>query len=107
MEQKNKSGKRYDRQFKEDAVRHLISSGESVSEIARNLGTTPYSLNRWKAKYLEEADKAGAGAGRKPSEVDAENRSLRKELARVTEEREILKKALVFFGQESQRDSRS
>ena len=88
-------------------MRHLITSGGSVSEVARELGATSYSLGRWKAKYLEEADKAATGSGRKPSEVEAENRSLRKELARVTEQREILKKALVFFGQESERGSRS
>ena len=100
-------GRRYDRQFKEDAVKHLISSGESMAQVAGELGVSTFSLKRWKEKYLSEADKAAGGTGPKPSELEAENRKLRRELARVTEQREILKKAVIFFGQENEKDTRS
>ena len=99
--------RRYDRQFKEDAVKHLMSSGQSLAQVSQELGVSSWSLSRWKAKYLQQADKAAEGVGPKPSELEAENRRLRRELARVTEQREILKKAVVFFGQESQKDMRS
>ena len=97
-------GKRYSQEFKDDAVRHWIKSGQSADEVARGLGVTTWSLRRWKAQKLHEMDgNAAAGAEMKPSEREAEIRRLRKELRETQEQREILKKAVIFFGQDSQR----
>ena len=98
-------GKRYSQEFKDDAVRHWIKSGKSADEVARGLGVTTWSLRRWKSQALKEMDgKAlSEGASMKPSEMEAEIRRLRKELRETQEQREILKKAVIFFGQDSQR----
>src|SRR5215210_2413729 len=41
-----KSGRRYDREFKENAVA-LVQSGRSATQVARDLGVSTWSLNRW------------------------------------------------------------
>ena len=97
-------GKRYSQEFKDGAFRHWIKSGNSADEVARGLGVTTWSLRRWKAEALKAMDgKAAPGAEMKPSEMEAELRRLRKELWETREQRDILKKAVILFGQESQR----
>jgi transposase-like protein len=73
------TGKRYDKQFKTDAVRHWIKSGKSVEEVAASLGISTWSLRRWKSEALKEMDgpAEALGAERKPSEMEEEIRRLR------------------------------
>lgn len=71
--------------FKRDAVRALIEHGHPVTEVSRRLGVSAHSLYEWKKKYA-------AGVGQK-----AEIERLQADLARVTEERDILKKAAAYF----------
>ena len=47
MEIRSKSGRRYDREFKENAVA-LVRSGRSKTEVARDLGVSMWSLGRWR-----------------------------------------------------------
>ena len=103
------NGKRYSEEFKNDAVRHWIESGKSAEEVAGELGVSVWSLRRWKTVYLKKLDGKPEkdSAQMKPSEMEAEIRRLRKELRHVEEQREILKKAVIFFGQDSERNSRS
>jgi transposase len=105
METDAMKGKRYSQEFKDDAVRHWIKSGKSADEVARGLGVTTWSLRRWKTQALKEMDGKAPldGATMKPSEMEVEIRRLRKELRETQEQREILKKAVIFFGQDSQR----
>ncbi|WP_454611407.1 IS3 family transposase [Labrenzia sp. MBR-25] len=72
--------------FKRDAVAQITERGYPVSEVSKRLGVSAHSLYAWKKKFAKPAD---------PGEVDqaAEIRRLKQELARVTEERDILKKA--------------
>ena len=86
------SNKRYTEEFKIEAVRQIVDRGYSVAETARRLGTTTHSLYAWKKKYGPDAAKHLA-----KTESDQEIRRLKKELRRVTEERDILKKAAVYF----------
>ena len=91
------SSKRYTDEFKIEAVKQITERGYSVQEVASRLGTTTHSLYAWLKKY-------GQGS-RKAVELDdqqAEIRRLRNELKRVTEERDILKKATAYFAKESQ-----
>ena len=86
------SNKRYTEEFKIEAVRQIVDRGYSVAETARRLGTTTHSLYAWKKKYGPDSAEHLA-----KTESDQEIRRLKKELRRVTEERDILKKAAVYF----------
>ncbi len=92
--------KRYDREFKLSAVKLVLDSGRSVVSIAAELGISENALFIWKKKYLEDASNAFPGKGRMKPEEE-ENRRLKKELAHVTMERDILKKAVAFFAKET------
>jgi transposase len=100
MEQdKVKKSRRYfDQQFKVDAVRLLTESGKPASEVARNLGINRNQLDRWKRQLLGKNSPQAAfpGNGINGGEKK-ELEELRRELARVKEEREILKKAMAVF----------
>ncbi len=86
------SSKRYTEEFKVAAVRQVTERGYCVSEVAARLGTTTHSLYTWLRHY-------GVGLGSQPelNEHQVENRRLKAELKRVTEERDILKKAAAYF----------
>ena len=90
-------------EFKKDAVAfYQEHKGEfSVERVAKDLGISPSALNRWKA---DSRYQGGSPAKVKPnttlSDIEEENKRLRKENTRLKEEREILKKAATFFAQE-------
>jgi transposase len=86
----------YSREFKEDAVRLAEEPGRSGHQVALELGISPSVLNRWRKQLESNGAEAFPGKGRL-SAPDEEVRRLSRELARVTEEREILKKALAIF----------
>ena len=91
-----KQRKRYDKQFKVDAVSLVINGGRTVSEAARDLGINANVLHRWKRELTLEQSEAFPGKGRLGPQEE-ELRRLRRELEQVKEDREILKKALAFF----------
>jgi transposase len=98
MEQEKRTRRHFDQQFKVDAVRLLSESGKSVAEVARELGIGRSELQRWK-KQLQSGrspEHVFPGNG-KVSPEKKELEDLRRELARVKEEREILKKAMAVF----------
>ena len=84
-------GKRYTDEFKQEAVKQVSERGYSVADVAQRLGTTTHSLYAWKNKYGEvsprQADK---------TDLEVENARLKADLRRMTEERDILKKAADF-----------
>ena len=86
------SSKRYTEEFKIEAVHQIVDRGYSVAEVAQRLGTTTHSLYAWKQKYGPDA-----AEHQEKAESEQEVRRLKKELRRVTEERDILKKAAVYF----------
>jgi len=90
------SGKRYTDEFKIEAVRQITERGHKVAEVASRLGVTTHSLYSWVRKY-------GKPPAAQQSELaqNAEVRRLRAELKRVTEERDILKKAAAYFAKTS------
>ncbi len=91
-----KKRKRYDRAFKVEAVRLVREEGRSVASVARDLGIGENLLHRWKQQFVQQGDTAFVGPGNLSSE-QAELRRLRRQLADVTEERDILKKAISVF----------
>lgn len=88
--------KQYDRAFKVEAVRLAKEEGRTLSGVARELGITENLLHRWKKQLAEQGDAAFVGTGKQTPE-QAELQRLRRELADVTEERDILKKAIAVF----------
>jgi transposase len=90
------SAKRYTEEFKVEAVKQITERGRPVAEVADRLGVTTHSLYQWRKRYsLPAAERAAA------SDQQAEVRRLKAELKRVTEERDILKKAAAYFAKVS------
>jgi len=85
----------FSREFKWDAVQLVTERGMPVGKVARELDIHPNLLHSWRRTFLVKGDKAFTGKGRIVPEK-AEIRRLRKELKKVREERDILKKALAF-----------
>jgi transposase len=93
MEEK-KPRRRFDLQFKLDAVRLMSEGGRTVAQVARDLGISGSLLRRWRERFGEHPAK---GNGTAASADNAELEKALRELALVKEEREILKKALAVF----------
>jgi len=90
-------GIRFTEEFKRDAVAQVVDRGYAVIEVAKRLGISTKSLYTWKTQFSKPAKVLSDEAA-----LAAELRQARKELARVTEERNILKKATAYFARESQ-----
>jgi len=86
--------KRYNEALKKAAVENWIKSGKPGTVIAAELGVSYPSLKDWKARYSGTAVPAR-------DTLEAENRALKRELARVSEQRDILKKTLGIFTEPS------
>jgi transposase len=82
----------YDAEFKRSCVEHCRRQAGDVKRAARELGVNYWTLRGW----MGEASETGAVGARERTveELEAENRRLKAELERVTEQREILKKSL-------------
>ena len=96
MSEDVKHRRKYDREFKVQAVKLSLESGKSVKEVAEDLGICTGNLTRWRREYREDSENAFPGMGKLKPE-DEELRKLRKENADLKEERDILKKALAIF----------
>jgi transposase len=92
--------KKYTEEYKQEAVSLVRSSDVPVSQIARELGLNPNILTRWCREAADETIAAFKGQG-KPR--DEEMTALKRELARITKERDFLKEAAAFFAKESKR----
>ena len=82
----------YSDDFKRDAVAQITERGYPVAEVSERLGVSPHSLYAWKKKFSEPVG---------GNDKDAEIRRLKRELSRVTEERDILKKATAYFARDA------
>lgn len=92
--------RRFTGEFKEEAVRLVLHGGRPLAQVARELGVHGNMLRKWKAAVATDSG-AGTGTVSGHFTLAEENRLLRSELARVQEERDILKKATAFFARES------
>jgi transposase len=90
---------RYSAEFKYEAVGQVLERGYSVKEVANNLGISVHSLYIWIKKDLRNKDSNKSTT--QDQELSTENARLKAELKRVTEERDILKKAAVYFANQS------
>jgi transposase len=90
----------YPEQFKRDAVALVRSSEKSIPRIADELGVSPQSLRNWVKQTQLDAGERRDGL---TSEEREELRRLRRDVRRLEQERDILKKAAAFFATESER----
>lgn len=95
------SSKRYPEEFKIEAIKQISERGYKPSDVAKRLGVSTKSLSDWQKKY---------GCSNKHQQTivsqQEELKRLKLDLRRVTEERDILKEAAVFFAGESKKNTR-
>lgn len=91
---------RYSREFKLEAVRLLELGQKPAAQLALELGIRRGLLYKWQRDLRGKGDEAFRGQGRKPRDQQSELARLRSELKKVTEERDILKKAAAYFAKE-------
>lgn len=91
--------KHFTREFKLEAVRLLESGHKPAADLARELGVRRNQLYKWQAQLQSKGSEAFPGSGRRTQQAD-EIARLQRELERVTEERDILKKAAAYFAKE-------
>ena len=84
----------FTREFKAQAVKRLLDDGKGLSEVATELGIGTGQLSQWRTEPLA-AGSAEALAARKAEQ--AETQRLKREVKRLEEEVEILRKAAAFF----------
>jgi len=95
-------GTRYPDEFKIQAVKQVTEGGFKIKDVAERLGVTTKSLHNWINKF-DSSPHQHATIDNQQDEI----RKLKAELKRVTEERNILKEAAVYFAGESKKSTRS
>jgi transposase len=88
--------RKYSKEFKEEAVSLVTVQGLSIAQAGRDLGINSNILHRWKQEMEQHAERAFPGNG---LPIEQELIALRREVTTLKREREILKKATIFFAQ--------
>lgn len=94
---------KYPEQFRQDAVELVRSSGRTLRDVGRELGVNHETLRNWvnAAKRAEQQSVAGRGSDEQVSADEREElRRLRKKVAELELEKEILRKAAQYFAKE-------
>jgi transposase len=86
--------KRYTDEFKRSVVDHWLTSGKTAQEVAQEFGVKAWNLTDWKRHYGITAKPVDSPIPQTPEEMNREIRQLRKELVRITMQRDILKKTM-------------
>lgn len=90
--------KKYSDEFKREAVGLIRQPGSKVTQVAADIGVTATQLFRWRRELDRGDGKAFPGSG---VARDQEMLALKRELAKVTKERDFLRDAAAFFARES------
>ncbi len=98
--QPSRKRKKFTAEYKTEAVRLCNDGTRSIAEVADALGLRTDQLYRWRRAMIDHQRDAFPGNGKLQSR-DEEVHHLRRDLKRVTEERDFLKKATAFFAKES------
>jgi transposase len=86
--------KQYTEEFRRSVVDQFLSSGKTAVEVAREFGVAPWNIRDWKRRYEQQAKPVDGPMPQSPEAMAQEIERLRKELARVTTQRDILKKTM-------------
>ena len=84
--------KRYDREFKREAVRRSFEPGKTAAEVARELDIRVTQLYKWREEFERKQKEAFPGTGRNTPNNELEK--LHRENKRLKQERDILKRSL-------------
>lgn len=95
----SKQQRQYTREYKQEAVRLMETSGKPVAQVARELGINANLLYRWRQEWGEQPQ-VKAESEMSASELAAEVKRLRRENGVLRQERDILKKAISILGPE-------
>ena len=98
--------RKYDLEFKLEAIRMAAEPGVTNAQVERQLGIGQGVLSRWKRQLRDDTAQAFPGKGHLKPE-DAEMRRLKRENERLRRERDILKKAVAIFSTDPHRYSGS
>ena len=91
--------RQFSREFKREAVQLVTVRGVSVAQAARDLDVHATVLRRWIKQYGNNPASAFPGNGQM-TPADDEVRRLRREVAKLKAERDILKKAAAYFAKD-------
>lgn len=94
-----RTNRKYDKQFKLEAIGLCETSGRSASQIERELGISGGMLSKWRIQMERDGQAAFPGSGYQ-TEMEAELRRLKRENAILRQERDILKKAMQVFARD-------
>jgi transposase len=86
--------KQYTEEFKRSVIDHWHSSGKTTAQIAQEFGVNIWNLRDWKRQYGSVAKPVDGPMPKTAEEMSREIQQLRRELARVTMQRDILKKTM-------------
>ena len=100
MSNMKSSSTRYPEEFKKSSAKLAIETDQTISRTASDLGVDPSTLRGWISKYYAN-HKTKTTADMHQEKLLEENKQLRKQLSRMTQERDILKKATAYFAKES------
>mgnify|MGYP002781715429 CR=1 FL=1 len=92
--------KLYSSEFKESAIKLALEGEKPIAQTASDLGIKKSTLYTWISKYADP--KALIEKSGNNDHIYDENKRLKKELAKVTQERDLLKKAAAYFAKETQ-----
>lgn len=93
--------KRYDDVFRRSVVEHWAASGKTGAVVAQEFGVQVWNLRDWKRRFEPKPRPPGAPSPETVEGLRVENQALRQQLARVTSQREILKKSLAIISEAS------
>ena len=99
----NKSRNNYPLEFKVSSAQLAVDSDQPIAKTAKDLGVNHNTLHNWIAKYSDsnQINQKNMSNNNKATCFE-ENKRLKKELALVKQERDLLKKAAAYFAKESQ-----
>ena len=93
----------FDKDFKINTVKLITGKEKRISELSGELGISENTLHNWKMQYLKDAEKSFPGKGHK-SPIEEDWTTLRRAKKVIEEERDILKKSLIFFAKDATQD---
>jgi transposase len=99
------SRKHHSREFKLEAVRRVLESGQSQADVASELNVSANTICRWKQQYQAEQDEAFPGTGHQTSQSSTVSK-LRRENKRLRQERDFLKKTAIYFANQNESGSK-
>ena len=91
---------RYTQEFKDSTIQLILNSDKSVLQIDKELDVSDKTIYAWMRAY-REANNIPSPFQQSKESLEGENRRLRRELAQVKKEKEILKKAAAYFAKEA------